>query len=70
MLFKHDMSYRTDQSFPRGVHCTFHYSFLKALVVFHICTELYGELSNSSVTCFFTNDTDFNLYFSFCEMLR
>jgi hypothetical protein len=37
--------------------------------MFPVYTELYGEQSNSCVTCFFTNDTTFSLYFSYCEML-
>lgn len=56
--------------FPLLFTARFSTVFIKALVIFHICTELYSEHSNSCGTCFFTNDIDFNLYFSFCEMLR
>jgi hypothetical protein len=55
--------------FPLQSTARFSTFFVKALLIFHICTELFGEHSNSCVTCLFTNDTDFNFYFGFCEIL-
>jgi hypothetical protein len=71
MLFKHDMSYRIDQSFPPAVHCTFQYSFCKG---FSNLPYLHWIIQRTFPTVvepsFFANDIDFNLYFSFCEMLH